>query len=189
MVLFDKNKTSYNLLIMNTSDTINIRSIEESDYAVLLDLYNREENMRYIPGNINKLSDKEKVARWKRNQAKYISQAGIFIATEKESNQVIGEIALFDSFNSSECMEIGIILDLNYWGKGYGYLVTYKICKDAFKKLSLQSVVARMYKENKRSIQLMERIGFTRINEDVDKDGKTYYTYKLLKENLNPIEA
>lgn len=81
--------------------------------------------------------------------------------------KMIGELVLynFDFFGRAE---IGYRFFLEYQGKGYG-TSSVKALIDYYKDLGGTGIKVRCFKENKRSINLIEKLGFIKSGEDKEK--------------------
>jgi RimJ/RimL family protein N-acetyltransferase len=64
--------------------------------------------------------------------------------------------------------EIGLFLDSNYWGKGYGSKILKKIIQFSFFDLGLHRLEAHIFPQNEASIRLFEKFGFKK--EGICKD-------------------
>lgn len=73
--------------------------------------------------------------------------------------------------------EIGYDLNKNYWGRGIMSEVAESLLEFGFKEMSLAAIDATVEPNNRKSIRLLERLGFTKM--DVLMDGLTYYKISL----------
>jgi ribosomal-protein-alanine N-acetyltransferase len=89
---------------------------------------------------------------------------GLFAAEEKASAQFIGFIGLNrPSFSSyfTPCVEIGWRLDRRYWNRGLATEGARTCLAYGFSVLGLKEIVSFTSMANRRSIQVMEKIGMT----------------------------
>ena len=63
--------------------------------------------------------------------------------------------------------EIGWILNRNFWGKGYAYQATLELLRYSFNVFHLECVEATCDTENRRSFQLMRKLGMVFISTEV----------------------
>lgn len=82
---------------------------------------------------------------------------------------------------------LGCLLMEEYTGHGVGYEACRQIIAMAFTKNAYERLSANVYRPNKASIGMLEKLGFTRevtLRNGVYKDGHTYdvYRYGLLRE-------
>ena len=69
-------------------------------------------------------------------------------------------------------VEIGYAFGKAYWGKGYAFEACRAVIEYAFKELRIKRIVIGADLENRRSIRLLERLGFTRgRNHHLDYPG------------------
>ena len=78
----------------------------------------------------------------------------------KESNLFIGMVSLGDiNYNENSC-ELGFWLPKNFTGKGIAYESTKELVEFTFKSLKMNFIYAYVIKEHKKSIVLLDRLGF-----------------------------
>ena len=77
----------------------------------------------------------------------------------KEDGRMIGTCG-FTSFDfTSDCAEIGYVINPQYHGRGLATEAVKEILRFGFKELSLHRIEAKFIQENTRSLRLMERVG------------------------------
>ncbi len=91
-----------------------------------------------------------------------------WVITEKPDDKLIGTICLWNLDREKEIGEIGFELLPNYMGKGIMQEVVPLIIDYGFKKMKLKSIEGEVDPGNVKSINLMERFGFTH-NRDLEK--------------------
>ncbi|HGI2478570.1 TPA: GNAT family N-acetyltransferase [Streptococcus agalactiae] len=114
------------------------------------------------------------------------SPLGIYAMIETESNKMIGiiELEIRDEFSA----EFGYILNKNYSGKGYMTEVCSKLMSVGFEYLDLERIYARFDINNKKSGNVMERLGMKKEGElrhlakNPKGEWKTRAYYSILKE-------
>lgn len=87
-------------------------------------------------------------------------QLGIF---ENEGNSYIGMCTLSNIDNNSKSCELGYWLSKPYTGKGYAAECATALLQYAKKALEMRTVSAYVITEHKKSIALLERLGFSKI--------------------------
>jgi len=155
------------------------RDVEEKDYIFLLSIYSEKENMKYIScgrydWTLSQLKEKYQTA-----NADYSSGFGIFTVQTKDSGMIIGEAGLFNSFDDASILELGYIIDSDFWRQGFGTEICAALIKYAFNTLKTQKVVAQMYADNVASIRLSEKLGMQRTASGETETGQTFYRYEL----------
>lgn len=114
------------------------------------------------------------------------SPLGIYAMIETESNKMIGiiELEIRDEFSA----EFGYILNKNYSGKGYMTEASSKLMSVGFEYLDLERIYARFDINNKKSGNVMERLGMKKEGElrhlakNPKGEWKTRAYYSILKE-------
>ncbi len=98
----------------------------------------------------------------------FVDEKGITWAiTFKSDNDVIGTCGL-DPYQKGKRGEIGFDLAQAHWGKGIMSEALNAVIDYGFKELLLEGIDADTYCENARSIVLMERLGFTKLEQVED---------------------
>lgn len=87
--------------------------------------------------------------------------------------------------------EIGYDLDPDFWGQGYMAEALSAVISNGFEKMSLNRIDALVYVENKPSILLLQRLGFTQegLLRDyfcLDNNFYDHYIFSLLKREWKP---
>ncbi len=137
-----------------------IRELTIKDMEAMIKLYADKNHVRFLP-----LPDslEEEIQK----QKAYITQIynfyrfglwGVFI---KETNTLIGRCGLqcFELGDITE-VELAYLIDEVYTHKGYGYEATSEILRIAKERFCLDSIIARIHKDNLPSIHLAEKLGF-----------------------------
>lgn len=114
------------------------------------------------------------------------SPLGIYAMIETESNKMIGiiELEIRDEFLA----ELGYILNKNYSGKGYITEACSKLMSIGFEHLDLERIYTRFDTNNKKSGNVMERLGMKKEGElrhlakNPKGEWKTRAYYSILKE-------
>lgn len=108
---------------------------------------------------------------------------GFYACELKESAQFIGFIGLnIPDFNADfmPCVEIGWRLAREFWGSGYAKEGALKCLTLGFNDFMLDEIVSFAAHQNRRSWQLMDRIGMT-------YSGKFYHPKLAINHCLNPL--
>jgi [ribosomal protein S5]-alanine N-acetyltransferase len=79
-----------------------------------------------------------------------------------EVGSVVGTSTLFDVIDTSRRAELGFLLGLDWWGKGYMAEALGAVIKHAFLELNLNRLEADTDPRNERSLATLERLGFVR---------------------------
>lgn len=147
-----------------------------SDINVLLSVYSKEENMKYISNGKYDWTVEELKGKYEKvNTDGYPHGYGIFAVAADED--VIGEAGLFNSFGNKKILELGYIIDEKYWNKGYGTEICSGLLNYGFNVLGVEKVVARMYPENTGSIRICEKLDFIKV----DVTDAIYYQYEIVR--------
>ena len=114
---------------------------------------------------------------------------GVFRAIVVDET-IIGSISVERSQEDPKVGEVGYMLLKEHWSKGIATEMVSQICGIAFRELSLDRIVAKVYEPNVASIKVLEKNGFVCIqtlNSVTAKDG--YTTNLLVYSTQSPVGA
>ena len=166
-------------MIRFQTDRLIIRDIQAEDMDFLLEIYRRKENMKFISDGRCDWTKEQLTEKYEKCNVNYSSGFGVFTVYLKDTNTVIGEAGLFDSFGDTNKLELGTILDKTYWGQGFGKEICNGLIQYCFNALRISTVISRMYAENDRSVKLSEKCGMKRVNTGETTEGRTFYEYEI----------
>ncbi|GET22122.1 GNAT family N-acetyltransferase [Prolixibacter denitrificans] len=158
---------------------LNIRNVEESDFDALLRIYNRKKNMQYVSDGNYRWAKKELVAKYRKFNQHIKDGYGIFAVELKDTNQIIGEAGLFNSFDDLSVLELGYIIDSAFWQQGYGTEICQALIDYAFSTLKTEQLIARMYAANHASVLVSEKCGMKRVKNGFASDGQEFLEYAI----------
>ncbi len=94
----------------------------------------------------------------------------------------IGDIWCYgiDEVDAKQAFISIVIFDKTYWGKGIGKHTIEQFCQLVFGIYDINKLCAFTYKDNKRSIAVLENAGFKKIEEFEEDDVLSCY-YELLR--------
>ena len=104
----------------------------------------------------------EQVQKWIDDQmARYQKEiVGYFAAIRKDTGEVAGQMGLlWNDFDELRVLEIGYMLNRQYWGMGYATEGATALVQYAFTTIGLNKVYAAICPENQLAIRVAERIG------------------------------
>ena len=152
-----------------------IRNYEEKDLNDLYEYLSDEEVVRFEPYTAMNLDDVRKNLEWR------IS-----------SDEMIGNIFL--GKRECETLELGYVLNRNFWGNGYAFEACSAMCGNVFSK-GIHRLEANCDPNNAASWKLLERLGFVReghLHKDIyfrkDKNGNPIWKDTFIYSKLNDRE-
>jgi diamine N-acetyltransferase len=108
------------------------------------------------------------------------------VICEKKTHRPIGFVDLFDFDPKHKKVGVGIVIfKAEDKGKGYATQSLQQVCAYAFGQLNMHQVYANITEDNTSSLQLFEKLGFTRsgVKKDwIHSEGiyKSEYLYQLI---------
>lgn len=160
---------------------VNLRTIEEEDIEFLRENINRKEVRTHLtvrkPANLKQEKEffKEVIS----------SKDDVHLAICKDE-EMIGIISLEENKKDIQVAELGIWIDPEHHGNGYGTEASKLIINYGFNELNHHRIMARAHAENEGSQRIWEKLGFTKegeLREQVYKEGEFIdgYVYGVLK--------
>ncbi|UCG62199.1 MAG: GNAT family N-acetyltransferase [Candidatus Zixiibacteriota bacterium] len=168
-------------------DKINLRFITKGDALSIYQYAADEAISRYThiphPYNLDDAYDFVKLTQSDRKR----KAAYHYGLENRETGQIIGMIGLIALFPMHRKAELGYWLAKPFWGRGIITEAIEKIVEFAFVTLKLHRVYAHVFPDNKASIRVLEKCGFTReglIREGFVQRGKyvSVYMYSILED-------
>ena len=143
----------------------------------LLQVYSKQKNMQHISSGkyhwtLDELS--RKYASLQKTEG-----FGIFAIYLKETDEIIGEAGLFNSFNSRRKAELGYIIDEAYWKKGLGTELCLLLINYCLTSTNFSILIARMYADNTGSINVSEKCGMKKVASHRTAGGRVYFEYQI----------
>ena len=154
-----------------------------TNFLIVLGFYTQKANMRFISDGKYDWTRPELEAKYQKINKDYALGFGAFVVELASTGEVIGEAALFNSFNEPQILEIGYIIDSPFWRKGYGREVCQGLIDYGFKELGVKRLVARMYADNTASVMLSEICDMTHTNTGRAENGKVVFRYEINNPN------
>ncbi|MFC5472108.1 GNAT family N-acetyltransferase [Cohnella suwonensis] len=122
---------------------------------------------------------------WARMVISRREQGISFVFSIYEDDHFAGVISLNGINNEERSVELDYWIAVPYWNKGIGTEAAKKAIKYAFEEMNLETIRSACLAKNKGSTKVLDKNGFTRINEFIFEDGKfkdeVGYRYQLNK--------
>jgi RimJ/RimL family protein N-acetyltransferase len=99
---------------------------------------------------------------------------GWWVIVERDSDELIGTVALDFTPVPEGSVEIGWHLRRDRWGLGYATEAAVTVRDHGFGNVGLLRIVATIVPENHRSVRVAERIGMVRVPPDVRRAGMVH---------------
>lgn len=163
-------------------DKVELRTIEEED-------------IEFLRNNINKLEVRTHLTNYKpvnlEQEKEFFNEVissddGVHLAICNEG-EMVGIISLEENEKEIRVAEIGIWIDPEHRGNGYGTESAEIITEYGFNELNYHRIMARAHGENKGSQRIWEKLGFTKegeLREQVYREGDftDAYLYGILEQ-------
>ncbi len=166
--------------LMTTAQLV-LRKLEDSDAAEIFIHRSDERILEYI--DIPKAITIEDAKAFinKINKAIIENESIYWGISCKGNNTLIGTICLWNFSREDARAEIGYVLHPDFQGRGLMQEAIAAIIDYGFNTLQLHSIEADLHPLNNRSINVLERNGFTRVPDSAERDDGLIM-YSLVKE-------
>jgi len=145
---------------------LGLRDWQESDVPLFAAMCSDPRVMEFFPKTLTKEEAREMITRLKQHIA--VKGYGFWAVDIKATGEFIGFVGLetprFEA-DFTPCVEIGWRLAYQYWNKGYAQEAAKKCLEFGFNQLGLAEIVAFTSVMNKRSINVMKKIGMTYVKD------------------------
>ena len=136
-----------------------LRRFIESDFENYYDILKQEEVSKWVgSGKIKSKDDVKNIMRnfesfWEKNNY------GVWAVINKENNELVGHCGLKPLEDIQE-IELLYAFRPNSWGNGYATESARAVIRLALDELKLKHLIALVYPNNKRSCNVIEKLGF-----------------------------
>lgn len=154
--------------MLQTKRTI-LRRFRLSDLNNMIRLESDPEVMKFTPSRIPQTVERTQ-ARLKSllEQEPTYAPLGVWAVELKDTAEFVGWFMLTKT--EFEVPELGFMIVKDKWGKGYATEVARALIDFAMKNLNYSGVAAVTDSDNKKSIHILEKLGFRKINSRTKPD-------------------
>lgn len=171
-----------------TSARLGFRTWKQKDLYELAEINADKAVMEFFPGIINVENTGKFISRM---QEQFKDKGYCYFAVDQLSDgKFVGFIGISEQYFESDftpCVDIGWRLGKKFWGKGYATEGARRCLEYAFKNLKLGKIYALAPKVNKRSINVMQKLGMRQVKTFIHPKIKEHEKLKecvlFIKEN------
>ncbi len=153
---------------LNT-ERLELRSIQQSDSAFLIQLWTNEKVREHLGGPLTEQKANQRVT-------EYIDKKCYFIVIEQTSKNLIGLVSL-DTYRTGE-IEVSYQFLPKFWGKGFGREAITEVLNWGFKNIAVDHIVAVTQASNIQSRRVLEKLGMT-IRSTFEEFNETQFKYSI----------
>ena len=161
----------------------NIREIDANDLDRLYEIYSDPETSQFTE---TLFEDREEELAYIKSYIENIYSFygfGMWIVEDRETGKIIGRAGLEYKEDMPGALELGYIICKSHRKKGYAYEICSAIIDYAYNNLEYAQIYSVIHPENKASIALCSKLGFSSDGE-YDINGQYYKKYKKVFEEL-----
>lgn len=153
-------------VVIAVTERLILRELTLSDIIDLYQIYQSPEVIKYIDDIDNNLEVEIEKHKAYIQYAYHFYGYGLWGIFLKEDGHLIGRCGIENKMiDGVEEVELGFLIDLNYWGQGIAVESTKAVLSYTFTELQISRVVAIIDKQNDNSIKVVESIGMKRDSE------------------------
>ncbi len=169
--------------IFLAGEKVKLRTIEEEDYEKLRDWVNHYDVRRFI--GIREPMNLKQETEFVENELDSDDTIMLGICVDGE---LIGDIAI--ERKETGVGELGILIDPEHHGNGYGTEASKLLIKHAFQQVRYHKIKTRVVDTNDKSSRVWEKLGFQhegtlRKHTFLDGEYRDFQVYGLLEEEWN----
>lgn len=156
-----------------------LREMTMGDLDALYELYNGKDMTKYMEPLYEDRKEEEAYTRAYIDNQYYYYGYGMWLVMERETDRLIGRAGLDNhEIHGQIELEMGYAIAYEKQRQGYGTEICRAIIRYAEEFLEFPRLNCLVRKENKPSIQLLHKLGFT-WKEELDIDGEKMQRYTL----------
>ena len=158
---------------MIETERLRLRKITEEDIDLIFDINNDPECIRFNGWDSMSIEQcKDEISKWI-NKYKENDALGVFCVEHIESKYKIG-MAYIKGYLEPGQFEIGFRLRSALWNNGYAKEITRGFIRYAERYLNAHEIIAEVYRDNVRSRNIFEKLGFEMSIHPDGEDGLLY---------------
>lgn len=161
-----------------TTERLKIREITVEDVPRLYELYADESITQYMEPLFPTRQQEEDYTRDYIKNVYYFYGYGMWLIALKESGEVIGRAGV-EYKEGFDGLELGFMLGKEYQHNGYAYEACQAILDYARAELEQTSFRALVHRDNEKSKQLCERLGFRKEDCSMSPEEQDYLEYRI----------
>ena len=141
------------------TDRLILRNLELSDQDRIFDYRNNEICNQYQRwDDFTKDDIASFIIKFKEDKFLSTKEEQHFAICEKNSSELVGELAYF--YTQNDCITLGISISYHYHKNGFAYEMLSKVIGLIQESYPTMDIVGLIEKENTKSIRLFEKLGF-----------------------------
>ncbi len=166
-------KINFNPFPVLMTDRLVLRKLKMSDDELIFDYQSNKENFKFVDMQVYKdILDAQKYID-KMNFGVENNKWIIWAIADKNTNTILGTISIWNISKKDYKAELGYGLFADNRGKGIMAEALNKVVEYGFNNMGLKIIEAYTNSENKKSINLLKRNGFTKIDSFIETETST----------------
>lgn len=142
------------------TERLMIRNVDEKDVPIIYDYRNNEICARYQRGQVKEWNEIQDLVTKRKNDVLSIRSHSMLAVALKDSDEMVGEIVVMPN---DDCISLGYTFSYKHQRKGYAYEALSVLIEKLHAAYPDYEFVSFTEPENKASIALLEKLGYTHL--------------------------
>lgn len=153
------------------TDRLVIRNLAEKDAPIIYDYRNNEICSRYQRGQVKKLKEIENLVKERKNDGITVYHNFMLAVALKDTDEMVGEIVVMPN---DGCISLGYTFSYKHHRKGYAFEALSLLIEKLHAAYPDWEFISFTEPENKASIALLEKLGYTHLGYSEDLNSEVY---------------
>lgn len=153
------------------TDRLVIRNLAEKDVPIIYDYRNNEICSRYQRGQVKKLKEIENLAEEHKNDSIAVNHNFMLAVALKDTDEMVGEIVVMPN---DGCFSLGYTFSYKHHRRGYAFEALSLLIEKLHISYPDWEFISFTEPENKASIALLEKLGYTHLGYSEDLSSEVY---------------
>lgn len=160
---------------------LHIALFKDEDLAAVYEMHSQDQVNEFIPYNTWRNWQDAQVWLEMIHQRRADKEAQLFVLKNHDDNSLVGTSLVFGATEGSRAMNIGYVVNPNYWGKGYATEAMQALVNALFKNDKVEQLNATVVEGNVGSMKVLVKVGFTALGRDVEEDGTQIHRFSCFE--------
>lgn len=172
-----------------TTGNLILRELCSADAKAIFRLRSDKKVSRFIKRDpLSKTKEADHFISWV-NSKVGINSMVYWVISLEGSSDLLGTVCLWNFSGDYTSAELGYEMLPKFQGKGIMSEAVKSVVKYGFETLGLEFIEAYTHKDNKRSTQLLEKLGFVPDPDKTDQENKDNIVFCLKRSSYSPASA
>ncbi len=158
-------------MVFYRTDRLVIRNLASKDIPIIYDYRNNEVCARYQRGQVRKLKEIEDLVEEHKNDSITVNHNFMLAVALKDTDEMVGEIVVMPN---DGCISLGYTFSYKHHRRGYAFEALLLLIEKLHASYPAWEFISFTEPENKASIALLEKLGYTHLCYSEDLNSEVY---------------